>query len=106
MSVGGGLHSFDLTESREGVEGLTLNVRLTHVQGRVANHDHVIAAFPLEVAMGQTAAPPRQTASGRVALLAAAGKINFDIKTVMYFFNFLIEYNVFSYVAIISRVAD
>ncbi len=35
MSVGGGLHSFDLTESREEVEGLTLNVRLT--QG-VAHH--------------------------------------------------------------------
>jgi hypothetical protein len=35
MSVGGGLHSFDLTESREGVEGLSLNVRLT--QG-VAHH--------------------------------------------------------------------
>ena len=35
MSVGGGLHSFNLTESREGVEDLTLNVRLT--QG-VAHH--------------------------------------------------------------------
>ena len=36
MSVGGGLHSFDLTESREGVEGLTLNVRLT--QGGTPRH--------------------------------------------------------------------
>jgi hypothetical protein len=35
MSIGGGLHSFNLTESREGVEDLTLNVRLT--QG-VAHH--------------------------------------------------------------------
>ena len=35
MRVGGGLHSFNLTESREGVEDLTLNVRLT--QG-VAHH--------------------------------------------------------------------
>ncbi len=35
MSVGGGLHSFDLAESREGVKSLTLNVRLTQ---RVAHH--------------------------------------------------------------------